>query len=97
MKIQEMRSGISHLPKKVETVRRENVISMHRTAEPLAEREAAPMSELDEPRWSVISFDKCEAASLPYMQAADFMSLLDARGVAGLCIVTDEAAMRIRG
>jgi len=51
---------------------------------------------LDEPRWSVISFDKCEAVSLTYKQAADFMSLLDARGIAGLCIVTDEAAKRLR-
>ena len=53
-------------------------------------------SELDLPQWSVVSFDKCEASGLTYISAAKLMSEKDAAGVYGLCIVTDEAAMRIR-
>ncbi len=53
-------------------------------------------SELDERRWSVVSFDKREAASLTYAQASAFMAELDLRKVAGLCIVTDDAAERIK-
>lgn len=94
MKIQEMRSGISHLSKKVEMVRRENVLNFQ--GQPLAERETAPVCELDEPRWSVVSFDKREAGSLRYAEAAGLMSILDNRGVKGLCVVTDEAAKRMR-
>lgn len=52
-------------------------------------------SELDEKRWSVVSFDRREAGSLTYAQAVRSMSELDQNGVAGLCIVTDEAGERI--
>lgn len=51
--------------------------------------------ELDEPSWSVVSFDKCEANGLTYAQAAVLMAELDFHGVAGLCIVTDEAAANV--
>ena len=49
-----MRSGISHLNKKMETVRRENVISMQ-TGQAVAEAEAVPTCEpvesvMDDPR-----------------------------------------------
>jgi hypothetical protein len=54
-------------------------------------------SELDESRWSVVSFDKPEAGGLTYSKAVEFMSKLDSNRVAGLCIVTDEAAERLRG
>ena len=54
-------------------------------------------SELDEPRWAVVSFDKSEAASLTYEEASDLMAELDSKGVAGLCIVTNDAARRIKG
>lgn len=91
MKIQEMRSGIPHLSKKLEVVRRENVLNFQ--GQPVVE--APPVCELDEPRWSVVSFDKREAGSLRYAEAAGLMSILDARGVAGLCVVTDEAANRL--
>ena len=54
-----------------------------------------PASELDLPQWSVVSFDKCEAAGLSYASAAKLMAEKEAAGVYGLCIVTDEAARRI--
>jgi hypothetical protein len=52
-------------------------------------------SELDLPQWSVVSFDKCEASGLTYPAASKLMSEMDAAGVYGLCIVTDEAAARV--
>jgi hypothetical protein len=54
-----------------------------------------PLSELGEACWSVVSFDKCEAAGLTYTQAEDKMAELLANNVYGLCIVTDETAERV--
>jgi hypothetical protein len=54
-----------------------------------------PLSELGEACWSVVSFDKCEAAGLTYPQAEQKMAELLANNVYGLCIVTDEAAERV--
>ncbi len=53
-----------------------------------------PASELDELRWAVVSFVRTEASGLSYKQALQWMSELDLQGVAGLCIVTNEAAER---
>ncbi len=53
-------------------------------------------SELDLPQWSVVSFDVCEAAGLTYAQAATLMIEKEAAGVYGLCILTDEAAARVK-
>ena len=53
-------------------------------------------SELAMPQWSVVSFDKCEASGLTYAEAAKLMGEMEAAGVYGLCIVTDEAASRVR-
>jgi len=53
------------------------------------------VSELDLPRWSVVSFDACEASGLTYDAAEKFMSEQEADGVYGLCIVTDETASRV--
>jgi len=53
-------------------------------------------SELVMQRWSVVSFDVCEASGLTYDAAAKLMAEKDAAGVYGLCIVTDEAAERMR-
>jgi hypothetical protein len=52
-------------------------------------------SELELPRWSVVSFDKCEASGLTYSAAIHLLETKEAEGVYGLCIVTDEAAQRI--
>ena len=93
MKIQEMRSGISHLNKKMEVKTRDNVFEMRPIGE--AAPEALTVHELDEPRWSVISFDQHEAGGLTYRQASDLLSELDAHDISGLCIITDEAAARM--
>ena len=52
-------------------------------------------SELDMPRWSVVSFDKCEGSGLTYDAAAKMMEEKEAAGVYGLCIIADEAAERM--
>lgn len=61
-------------------------------------REAGPRgeisSELDEPCWSVVSFDKREAGGMDYRQAAELVAILGEHGIHGLCIITDEAAER---
>lgn len=46
-------------------------------------------------RWSVVSFERCEASGLTYADAVRRMAELDNQRIAGLCIVTDEAAARI--
>lgn len=51
-------------------------------------------SELIEPRWSVISYERLEASGLPYYEAVTVLETLDQKGVAGLCIIADEAANR---
>ena len=53
-------------------------------------------SELEEPLWSVISFERVEGTNLEYGAAERIMSELEDRGVAGLCLVTNEAASRIK-
>lgn len=53
-------------------------------------------AELGEPRWSVISFAKSEASSLTYPQAEQKLAELNAQKVSGLCIVTDEVALRMK-
>lgn len=58
-------------------------------------RTEGPLSELGEMQWSVVSFDKCEAGGLTYLQAEEKMAELIAKNVYGLCIVTDEAAQRV--
>jgi hypothetical protein len=52
-------------------------------------------SELTEPRWSVVSFDKREATGLTYPEAEQKMEELLARSVYGLCIVTDSAGEKV--
>lgn len=91
-----MRSGITHLKKKMEIERPINYFEKLALASSMTEAEkVAAVCELDEPVWSVVSFEKCEAHSLTYDQAAALLSELDARGVTGLCIITDDAALRV--
>ena len=52
-------------------------------------------SEINEARWSVVSFEKRVAKNLTYAEAAKKMKNLAAKKVAGLCIITNEAAARI--
>ena len=62
-------------------------------AEAVQETETA--TELEQPRWSVVSFEKCERGNLTYADAASLLANLDENGVTGLCIVTDETAARL--
>ncbi len=89
MRIQDMRSGIVHLTKRMDREGQENYPA---SAASVAEAEVS--SELDEPRWSVVSFDKREAGGLTYRQAAELLGVHDKYGTHGLCIITDDAAKR---
>ena len=60
----------------------------------VADAQPEVSSELNQPRWSVVSFDKREAGGLTYRQAANLVDVLDTHGTHGLCIITDEAAKR---
>jgi len=61
----------------------------------IGENARAASSEINAARWSVVSFEECAAKNLTYAEAAAELKLLAAKKVAGLCIVTDEAAGRI--
>lgn len=60
-----------------------------------AEAPESAKTELDEPQWAVISFDRCEVSGVTYAEAAQKVTELEERNVPGLCIVTNEAAERI--
>ena len=53
-------------------------------------------SELNELYWAVVSFERCVASSLTYEQAAGKLAELAAEKVSGLCVITDEAAKRVK-
>ena len=48
-------------------------------------------------RWALVSFEKCEVSDVTYAEAADRMAELEREHIAGLCIVTAEAAARMTG
>jgi hypothetical protein len=98
MKIQEMRSGISHLNKKTGNDKPNNLFEIRPGVEAPLELNLPMVShcELDDARWSVVSFAQREAGGMSYSQAAKLRSELDYYGVPGLCIVTDNAAERLR-
>ena len=51
--------------------------------------------ELNEPRWAVIGAGDRTVRHLTYEQAVECRNVLDAEGIFGLCIVTDETAERV--
>ena len=53
-------------------------------------------SELFEPRWSVITFDETAASGLKYDEAFELRTKLENEKISGLCIITDEAAARLK-
>lgn len=53
-------------------------------------------NELNEPRWSVVTFERCAASGLTYDEATRELEKLLDKKISGLCIVTDEAAQRIK-
>ena len=61
----------------------------------MTQTEQDTTSELLSERWSVISFDKCEASGLTYTGAMRQMAELERQRIAGLCVVTDGAAARL--
>lgn len=60
----------------------------------VAESQIVSIDELEEPRWAVISFDRCEAGNLTYEAAARMLVELEVAGANGLCVVTDQTAAR---
>jgi len=93
-----MRSGLAYLRKRPETEFVRIDLGMELFGEMTSESiDTLPkvMSELEEPRWSVVSFDRIEAGGLTYRQAAELMILLDSHKLTGLCVVSDEAASRM--
>lgn len=77
----------------VEREKIQNESGEHRTDEGAPEMF---LSELAAMSWSVVSFDKREAGNLTYEQAEAKIQELIAQKVSGLCIITDEAAERIK-
>lgn len=61
-----------------------------------ANSENAFSNELNAPVWSVVSFDERVAGNLTYAEAAAKLKNLAAERVSGLCVITDEAAARIK-
>lgn len=53
------------------------------------------INELEQPRWAVISFDRCVGSALTYQEAAALIKVLDKQEVPGLCVVASEAAERL--
>ena len=72
-------------------------VSTYSSDLPMDEEKAAEASldELDQPIWSVISFERCEAERLVYEEAFKKLEELETQRIAGLCIVTDAAAARV--
>ena len=53
------------------------------------------MSEMNQPRWAVLSEHGREAAGLTYEAAAALVRRLRGEDTSGLCIITDEAARNV--
>jgi len=64
-------------------------------AETVASDAAEPRNDLNEPRWAVIGGGDRTVRHLTYEQAIECRNVLDAEGIFGLCIVTDETAERV--
>lgn len=98
MRIQEMRSGSVHLKKKMPAEDRQDFFEHRDAREVILDDDVAAgvdiSCDLDEPQWSVVSFSQVEAGGLTHTQAAKLLLELDAAGVPGLCIVTDNAARK---
>ena len=100
MRIQEMRSGNVHLKKRMPEEGQEDHFEYREAKDVVFDEEPEPIAEtscdLDEPRWSVVSFSEVEAGGLTYAQAVRLIAELEAAGEPGLCIITDDAARKAR-
>lgn len=104
MRIQEMRSGFAHLRKRRAVAGQNNFFAAQIAKEAFIEsltefiesdEPEAIGCEIDQPMWSVVSFDKVEAHGLTYAEATKLIDELNSNRVAGLCIIADDAAARI--
>jgi hypothetical protein len=86
--------GYVRVPVKVKTKKEENK-KPKKAADIPADKN--PSSELNEPLWSVVTFETCAASGLTYEEAAAELKNLAAKKVSGLCIITDAAAAKIAG
>ena len=86
-----MKSEENHKSDETATARKPKVAP----AKEAASNEDFP-NELTAPRWSVVSFESRLASSLTYDKAVKKIKQLQAKKVSGLCIITDEAAGRIK-
>ena len=59
-------------------------------------KDESPSNELEASVWSVVSFEGLESGGLTYAAAREKLAELDAQKKTGLCIVTDQAAARLR-
>ena len=99
-----MRPGILHLRKKMETEgpdeffddASDTAFAGEQRVSPAVASPSEAVSDLDQPRWSLVSFERREAGGLTYNQAVALMAELDNYGMAGLCIITDQAASRLK-
>jgi len=57
---------------------------------------ANPSSELAEQHWSVVTFESRAASGLTYDEAVQKLDELRKENKFGLCIITDEAAERVK-
>ena len=76
-----------------------SVVEFSQQQKETVEPRAAPgmvESELDQQLWSVISFEKCETSGLTYSEAMAKLNDLERRDIAGLCIVTNDVAARLK-
>lgn len=51
-------------------------------------------SEMNQPLWSVITYESVAVSGLTYAEALEWVEKLQKQKVSGLCIVTDSAARR---
>lgn len=56
---------------------------------------SADIAEMNQPGWSVVSFEGVAVSNLTYTEAREWIEKLDRQKISGLCIVTDEAAARL--
>lgn len=81
--------------KALEMTIEENQINAQSADEEPISTEKTAVSELNEPLWSVVSFENCMAKDLTYAQAEQKLKELEAANVSGLCIVTNEVAEKV--
>lgn len=72
---------------------------METTNEPITESNEAgnhaEKTELEQATWSVITFEGVAVSNLTYQEARQWLDKLNEQKISGLCIVTDEAAVRM--